>query len=1125
MVILNLHIYKELNFYKLTWFVVVFLMFMLKAYSYNQAVVVSFNYSNEPLQNVIKSIEQQTPFRVVYNSKKINSQQLISITINNASLENALSKMFQNTDIEYVIKSGQILLTERINPRSVNTSQETERLIKGKVYSAVDKYPLAGATVLIKGTSRGAVTDFNGEFTYLLRDNNIPDLILEAHYLGMKTSQQTVGNKSEFIFYLEESADELDQIIITSSYGTRQLKQEIVGSIATIRSEDIAVEQASESIDKIITGQIAGVLVENTSGIGGPVKINIRGQGSLSPLGNPNLGTSTQPLIIVDGVILTEEVAIDNNFFDASGAFSEDLSNPLSQISPESIESFTVLKDAAAVSIYGADGANGVILITTKKGKKGKAKFGFSSQLGISSAINQIQYLNGEQYSQLTNQYFANTGQSPVPYNGVNTDWFNLLNRNGVFTKYNFNISGGTNNLSYRTSINYLDIKEPQLGNVTKQINVGMNFGYNYKDLGLQISLTPSYIQKDAPNIYYSFALPPTLSPFNEDNTFADLGIQGLGNPLAAIEQNKNVANTYGIIGSINLNYTINNNIKASTLFGFDLKDKEQDRYFSGENESGQFNGTFELDGVKYPTWGRRLLNLRKSNRWNWQGQLTYETKIAENHQLDILAGLELSEEKTDFSYASGRGFVNPNVINNVADAIQDDNPATTRDETRALQTFSNDINYNSRVSAFSQLNYNFKKKYFFLANFRRDESSVFGDDTNVALNGGAGISWIISNEDFMSDEFWIDFLKLKVSYGSTGNSRIGSYRSKGLYQTSFNGYNGFDNAVPTAAPNGNLSWEKNKKFNAGIDLNIFKHVNLTLEYYYDDIEDLITSRDLPTETGYNSIQLNAASMYNRGFEFSTKVTWSQAENFKWVTSFNLATLENKVTELVGSGSSFSIAERALAQRIGFSTSTIWGVQWAGIDPATGRDLIEKDGAIYDAATYRTLFNNTDWEPIGDRQPDAFGGFNNSFTFFKQLTVAIRGSYQIGGDFLIQDELVSNYRISVNRNMSVNAFDYWANPGDLAAQPAVTNNNPIITNLSKFVYDNTYLKLNNINFNYNIPLSKDKLFLEAASVFVDVTNVAIWYKEKSPADRNGIREFRFTYPQARTISLGVNARF
>lgn len=1104
------------------------LVFMLSSssYAYHQNTKISINLIDQPLSKILKEIEQQSNYRVVYNSQKINDREKLTVKISDLTLEETLSAVFKNTNIDYVILNNQILLTQS-NKNSTTSAikQETERLITGKVYSTADNMPLAGATVLIKGSSRGAVTNFDGEFTYLVKGNNIPELILEIKYLGMKTLEQRIGNNSEFIIYLEESADQLDQVVITSSYGTKTSKQEIVGSIATLRSEDIAVEQASESIDKIVTGQIAGVLIENTSGVGGPVRIDIRGQGSLTPLGNPNLGTSTQPLIIIDGVIIAESVTIDNNFFDGQGALSEDLSNPLSQISAENIESFTVLKDAAAVSIYGADGANGVILITTKRGKKGAAKYNFSTQIGLSSAINQIKYLNGEQYTQLRNEYLTNTGQQTIDFNGVDTDWFNLLNGTGEFKRYNFNVSGGSNNFTYRASINHLNIDEAQIGNNTKQYNLGINLGYKVNKLNMQLSMSPSFIRKDAPNIYFNFALPPTLSPFNDDGTFALLGIQGLGNPLAAVEQNKNIADTYGLIGSFSVNYNISNALRVYTLFGIDYKTREQDRYFSGLNESGQLNGTFTLDGVTYPAWGRRLLNNRETTKWNWQGQLLYDTQFGEHHSFGAITGMELSEEKTDFGYASGRGFVNPNVINNVEDALQDDNPNTTQDETRSLQNFQQDINYNSRVSAFAQFNYNYKGKYFLLANIRRDESSVFGVDTNVALNGGAGISWILTNEDFLANSSWIDFLKLKLSYGSTGNSRIGSYRSRGLYIVSQNGYNGGISATPSAAPNGNLSWETNNKFNAGVEWNIFKKISLGLDVYHDDIQDLITSRSIPNETGYTSIQLNAASMYNRGIEFSTNIKLFEKENFKWNASFNIATLENKVTDLIGAGSAFSGSERALSQQIGFSTSTIWGVKWAGIDPATGRNLVERQGEIYDAATYTSLFGNTDWVPIGDRQADAFGGFSTTFTFFKQLTLAIRGSYQIGGDFLIQDELVDQYRISVNRNMSVNALDYWSAPGDIAINPLVINNNPIIPNLSKFVYDNTYLKLNNINLNYNIPLKKEQLFIDNLSVFIDATNVAYWYKQKSPVDRNGIREFRFLYPQNRTISLGLNARF
>ncbi|MBJ2124585.1 SusC/RagA family TonB-linked outer membrane protein [Flavobacterium sp. IB48] len=1094
---------------------------------FSQNKLINIHVKNKPISLIIKSIEEQSDFRIIYNAKKIDTEQLADLDVNDATLEVALKKLLKGTDISYYIQKKQVLLTNAAPvDRSKSAVQETERIIKGTVYSAKDRQPLPGATIRVNGTGMGAITDANGKFAYELKGDNIKEQTLEVAYLGMESQSQIAGYKKEFVFYLQEVTDELEQVIITSSYGTTKLKEEIVGSISTLQAKDIAVEQASESFDKMITGQIAGVMVENTSGIGGPVKINIRGQGTLSSLSGAISGTSSQPLIIVDGVVMSEEYAIDSSLFNGSGDFSENLANPLMKIAPENIETISVLKDAAAVGIYGADGANGVILITTKKGKKGKTQFGFSNQLGVSSAVNQIKYLNGEQYTELRNEYMKNTtpGYVPVSYNGINTDWFNILNRSGIYNKYNFNVSGSTSKFSYRTNVSYTKIDEPQIGNETKQLNAGINLGYSSGKWDINLMLNPSFVQKDAPNIFYNFAYLPTLAVYNADGSYADLGVSGAtrGNPLAAIEQNKNEAQTFGLLGSFNVSYKLNDNIKFSTLFGMDYTDKDQDRYFSAANESGQFNGTFVLDKITYPAWGRRVINQRNSTKWNWQGQALFDKKLNESNEIDGVVGFELAEDKADFNFKSGVGFLNPEQIHNVTDAIRDDNPDTPADESKGGQTYKSEISYNSRVSLFSQINYNYKKRYFLLANYRRDQSSVFGDDTDVAHNGGFGAGWIISNENFLKSNSWIDFFKLKASYGTTGNSKIGSYRSKGLYNISQNEYNGSIGATTGASPNGKLSWEKNTKFNAGFDFNVFKRVELTLEYYYDDKSNLIAARDIPTENGYNSIQLNAASMYNKGFELTTRIKWIKSNAFRWTTAFNISTINNKVTHLKSLGSDYSQANIAMAQKVGYSTTTFWGIKWAGVDPATGRDLVEKNGKIYDAKTYGELYTVADWEPIGDKTADAYGGFYNTFTFYNNLTLSVRGDYQIGGDLLASSILIDQYNVTTNRNLSVNAYDYWRNPGDNVSQSAVTLS-PILPNLSKYVYDATYIRISNINLSYNVPLKNT--FLDALSVFADATNVAYWYKEKSPKGINGVREYNYIYPQARTISLGVNAKF
>ena len=1006
-------------------------------------------------------------------------------------------------------------------------SQQPGWAISGQVIDDRSREPLAGATVLIKGTRLGALTQADGRFSYAIPGPEGGQATLVVRLLGYLPQEVAVAGQRSLTIRLVPKNVTMDEVVITSSYGTTKLREDVVGSISTVMARDIQTEQASESVDKLLVGQIAGVQIENTTGVGGPVAINIRGQGSLTPLGNAVLGTSTQPLIIVDGVILNEEGGIDNEFFDGSGSFTEDFQNPLAQLSPDQIESISVLKDAAAVGIYGADGANGVIIITTKRGRRGRTRVSASAQLGVSEAINRIRYLDGAQYNELRNTYLTNTGSVPVPYNGVNTDWFELLNRRGLFQRYSANISGGGQYLTYRVGLNYLGIAEPQVGNGTDQYRLSAGLRYQRGKWQADLSANQSFFLKDAPNVFFNYAFAPTLAPYDNEGDFAPVGVRGLGNPLAGIAQNRNRSETWGTLGSLSLRYQILPGWDISSLFGLDYKDKTQDRYFSGDNESGQLNGSFLLNGVEYPLWGRRVINERQSTRWNWQTQTHFQRSWAEAHQFDALAGLELAQENTDFFYAAGRGYVNPGMLNPVEAAIQDDDPATREDDRLANQTYNTDVNYNARVSLFAQANYNFRKKYYLLINFRRDQSSVFGDDTDVAYNGGAGVSWVLNREAWLEGQRWIDFLRLRASYGSTGNSRIGSYRSKGLFNVDdVAGYNNLAIASlnTSAPPNPFLTWETNLKLNLGLDFNMFGVVNLTVDYFRDYLQDLITSRSLPGETGYNSAQINAASMINQGIETAVNLIWVDKEDFRWNTSLNVATLRSEVTDLVGLGSSFSTSERALAQQIGYSTSTIWGVQWAGIDPATGRDLVRYQDEVMDAATYRARFGNSAWEPLGDRQPRHYGGFSNVIGY-KNLTFSFRGTYQWGGYLLVNDDLVSNYNITVNRNLTVNAYDYWRQPGDYALQPVVTRNNPTIPNLSKYLYELSYVKLSNVNLGYRFDLPKNALRLEGLSLSADVTNLLYWYRVPSPEGRNGVREFRFTYPEARTWSLSLKANF
>lgn len=990
-----------------------------------------------------------------------------------------------------------------------------QTVLRGKVFDNKEKETLIGAAVEVVGSKNGTVTDSDGNYELTVDEKDLTKIRLEISYLGYKSKIVKVVNLSPLKIYLDPQSNELTEVVVTSSYGTKKSREDLVGSMTVVKAADLQVNQAIESVDKMLDGVAAGVIITAGSQIGAPVKIDIRGQGSLTPLNNNLIGSSTQPLIIVDGIVMGEETGFDDPIFDGNGALSESFKNPLSKISPEDIESITILKDASAVGLYGADAANGVILIKTKRSSSKKLNISAFTQYGRSSSINRIKYLTGPEFYDLKKEFRLNFGDSPANAaiaagsNTINTDWFDLTNQDGSFSRYGLNMSTGFGNFSLRASFTLLNNQEPQIENNFKRYGGSVALGYLSKKFSSQLTLTPSYITQNSPNKLFSFALPPNISAFNEDGTYSNIGYNGLGNPIAVAKQNLDVSNTLGGLLSWNLSYQITPNLKISNIVGVDYSDKEQFSYRNGSNESGHSNGTFidtlaDNTTVSYPNWGRRSDNYRNLFKWNQSVQLLYEKQIDKNN-FDGILGFELQKENAEARSVLGAGFIDPFVLN---------------EATLAKNTFrDNNISSESaRRSIIGQVNYNFDKKYFITMNLRRDESSSFGSDIDPALNGGIGLSWNVSNESLFKNMQWLDLLKLRASYGVTGNSRIGPYRSRGLYAISSGG----TYATPQTPPNPFLSWERNYKSNIGLDITIFKRFSMTLEYFNDNIRDQIVSRDIPIEIGFSSIQINGADMYNRGLEYSISAPIFQSPKFAWKTNFNISTLANKVTGLVGLGSQFSTSELARAQRVGTSTTSIWGVNFAGIDPATGRELLTKNGEIYDAATYRSLYNVNDWEIIGNSQPDFYGGLQNTFTIYGKLSVALRGSFRYGDQALLQDDLISKYTQIENRNLANNALDRWRNPGDLASHPIANSTNPLIPNSSRFLYDASHIKLQNINVNYQFA-SKD-LGLKGfknISLFLDVSNVAYFYRQKSPRGRNGYAELRFTYPEARTFTFGT----
>ena len=987
-------------------------------------------------------------------------------------------------------------------------SNDGQRTISGAVYTVENdtSVPLAGVIVKVKNEPVGSITDIDGRFSFTLSGKNITEKELIFSFQGMKKYSEVIGNKTDFTVTMQSSLTELNEVVITSSYGTKKLREEVVGSITTLQPENLIPEQPAVTFDELLEGQAAGVLVEINPNLGGAASIDIRGQGSLTPLSANSAGTSTQPLIIVDGIILSEEITLEgNSFFDASegGILSESILNPLARVGVFDIESINILKDAAAVGIYGADAANGVIIITTKSGKPGKLSIDASVQAGLTTAFNKIEHLSGEQYQEVLNTFFINNGEpeNASQWDGTDTDWFDLLNKNGSFQRYQVSASGGIGTLRLRASAAYQRTDEAQRENSYDKLNTSLSLDYGIGNLDVRLTLSPSWVIKNSPNTLYAYAVPPTLPLFDDEGNYSE--IDTYGNPVAVSKQNKNEAKTSALLSSLRLDYAFHKSLMLSTQFGIDASNKVQDRFFSGANGTGVFN-----NGDR----GRRLIRNRDTRKWNWNGSLKFMPESKGSHSVDAIAGIELRSETVDFDYARGNGFTDFAVIQPV--------------ELAKNQDFQSDQSKATARSVFSQANYSYDDRYYASFSFRVDQSSVFGDNNDIATNGGLGVGWNISNESFWKRNTLIDFLRLRASYGRTGNSRIGTYSALGLYNLNNQDRPDEYATIDTQnSPNVNLGWEVNTKFNIGLDVNFLQRFKLTTEFFNDNIEDQIVERDIIAESGYSSAKINGASMYNRGLEITLSSVWFETADFSWQSRFNYTRIRNKINSLTGLESDFSQASRARAQRVGFPTSTIWGFQFAGVDPATGRELFEVNGEIFDAAGLRDQFDRVDWEPLGDSQPDFFGGFNNTFRY-KSISLGIIFTYTAGSEILVRRSLVDGYNDLDFRNPISNVYyDAWFEQGDIATFPRIVKFNRVVSNSSKYVYDNSHIKLRSINLSYSMPFEKENTFIKLLNVTFNASNLHYWFRERTPKQGNGIAQLRNAYPEMRTYTLGLSATF
>ncbi|MBF9251825.1 TonB-dependent receptor [Pontibacter sp. 172403-2] len=978
------------------------------------------------------------------------------------------------------------------------------KTVSGIVTDQATGQGLPGVSVIVKGTTVGAATSADGSYAV-----NVPANAntLVFRYIGYETKEVPVGGQSVINVTLAIDNEQLSEVVITG-YGST-VEKELTGSVASVGAEELE-DRPVASVDQLLQGQVAGLQSVGASGQpGASQEIRIRGIGSI------NAGSN--PLYVVDGVII--------NTGDVSRLTTT--SNQLAGINPNDIESISVLKDAASTSIYGSRGANGVILITTKKGRAGKTKFNFSTEQGyteVAKVPDAGEFLTAEQWLELTGEGLANAGADQATVdeylglfgqgNGIDTDWRDLVTRRGTQQTYNLSASGGNEKTRFYASAGLFDQEAPVIGSELRRISGSLNLNHTVNDkIDFFTTLTASNIGQNTPSNGGAFANPvgaigfllPTQSPYNADGSYniSQEGILDFGgnyNPLYLVENDKRDLSNTKILGSAGAGWNIIKGLRFSTQVGVDYINLEERMYWN----------PFHGDGTNYGGYGfdyyTRIFNWTATNLLNYRFTVPGVEKLT----ADVTVGYEAQESNEYRITSSATNFPPTTALTGTVVAASPSEASAS----------GNDYSFSSVLS---RANITYADKYVLSGSFRRDGSSRFGSENRYGNFWSIGASWNVDEEAFMQAVEAVSTLKLRTSYGVNGNGDIANYAWRPLYGYGIN-YNQQPGGAFTEIGNTALTWEQNKPFNVGIDLGFLSdRITLTADYYVRTTSDLLFERPISRTTGFIEILENVGEMKNRGLELA--ITGYPIDGaFKWRTSFNFATNENEITELPEGE---DIIDGSFILREGLDYRTFYVRQWAGVDEQTGDPLWWKDA---DKTETTSVYSQAARVPYESASPKFFGGFNNTFSY-KGFTLDALIVYNFGNyvrdswEYYMMD---GGYPLS---NKYAKELDRWQQPGDVTDVPRyeyqLVNNSSSFS--TRFLYKGDFIRLRNLQLGYDLPSSLlDRIKLTGVNVYVRGTNLLTKvYDEDLPIDPeagvNGLQNANI--PINKAVTFGLNVSF
>lgn len=972
---------------------------------------------------------------------------------------------------------------------SIATTSFAQININGTVTSVSDGDPLPGVTVLEKGTSNGTSTDDDGNYELTVSNN---ESVLVFSFVSFTTQEIVVGTRETINVQLEGDI-QLMQDVIVVGYG-EQDRRTLTSSVSSISAQEIA-NTPSASTDQLMQGRAAGVQVSANSGTpGGGIFVKIRGTSSISG--------GSDPLYVVDGIPIQT-----GNFGLGLGG---ETTSALADIAPSDIESIEVLKDASATAIYGARAANGVVLITTKRGGFTEPRVNINMYRGAERPVNMPDMVSGSEFETLMNEAASNNGQSEPyanPANATNTNWADQVFRTGVVQNYDISVSGGNESVKYSVSGSAFD----QDGVVTPATYTRNSARLNLdilasENLTIGTSTTYSFSNRNRARnndnitgvlggVYF---LPTNLPIYDSSGDYTKFSI--FENPVAAANEVDFNMDVNRLIGNVFADYEIIPGLTLRSSWSLDYNQIKEDRY----------DNTFLNNGSAVN--GSALSTVALGRTWTVENTLSYLFNISEKHDLSTLVGTSIEETNFERTTAEGEQFPS-NDFRRVQDA--------------AVQSASSTGTSSGITSFFGRLKYEFDSKYLATFTVRRDGSSRFGANNRWGTFPSVALGWVVSEEDFFTFEN-VSELKLRASYGITGNqSGIDNFQARGLWSGESYGDN--PGTSPNQLANPDLKWETTSQLDIGFDIGLFEdRFTLVYDYYYKKTEDLLLAVPVPMSTGFSQLVQNFGEVENKGIEFGIAADVIQNADLNWNIMFNIAGNRNKILKLAAP---FNVYNRDIYRyEEGIPMYSFYFHEQTGVDPDTGEPIFtDVDGD-------NTFNPNVDRKIVGDANPDFFGGITNKVTY-KAFDMSIFFQYSYGNDQLNWNRFFQEHGGTRNTGYLSSQLDRWQQPGDVTMVPQMISSN-YAGNLrpSRFVEDGSYLRLKNATLGYNVPveiltklgvgISNARLYLTGQNLltFTNYTGLdpEVTATAASPLTR-GI-EF-YTMPQARSIIGGINISF